>query len=192
CRARVADPCARRLGCRRYLGCLLRPRDNRDAVRPRRQRLHRARRTLVARPRPPPGARSCHLVRPAASPRPGLRARRLALRRTGLQLATQFTRSPRRLPLARRRERSRQPHHDLRLAPPPRHPRWPDPRHRRGTPRHHLAARRPRAALPDRAVRRALPQNRLVTIVPRSEIADWSSTDWVARLTVRSVSCASS
>ena len=55
-----------------------------------------------------------------------------------------------------------------------------------------LARGRPRAALPDRAVRRALPQNRLVTIVPRSEIADWSSTDWVARLTVRSVSCASS
>src|SRR5438034_6478892 len=34
-------------------------------------------------------------------------------------------------------------------------------------------------------------QNRLVTIVPSSEIADWSSTDCVARLTVRSVSCAS-
>ena len=34
-------------------------------------------------------------------------------------------------------------------------------------------------------------QNRLVTIVPSSEIADWSSTDCVARLTVRSVSWAS-
>ena len=35
------------------------------------------------------------------------------------------------------------------------------------------------------------PQKSDVAIVPRIEMGAWSSTDWVARFTVRSVSCAS-
>src|SRR4030095_10779160 len=60
---------------------------------------------------------------PPAPSRPGLRARRLAVRGARLHFAPQPPRPSPPLPLPRRREPARQPRHRVRLAPPPWHSR---------------------------------------------------------------------
>src|SRR5207247_1431928 len=74
-----------------------------------------------------PRARLPRVGGPAAAPRPGLRARRLALRGPGLHFARQPPRPPHPVSLGRWRQLARQPRGHLRLAPPARHPPGPHP-----------------------------------------------------------------
>ena len=89
----------------------------------------------LAGSRGPAAPRRGHVVAATPPSRPGLRARRVALHRSGLHGEAQAARSPPALPLMRRAQRARQPDHALRLAPPPRHPRRPWRYHPRLGPR---------------------------------------------------------
>jgi hypothetical protein len=116
--ARAASACARG----RHSHHVLRAGNRRHPVPAGCRELHRARRARLARARAPPRPRPPGMEQPAAPPRPDLRAGRLAVRGPGVHVTPEPARPSSALSLARRRQRARQPDHDLRVAPPPRHP----------------------------------------------------------------------
>jgi hypothetical protein len=112
-----------------------------------------------------------------ATPRSDLRARRLAVRRAGLQLAPQPARPPPALPVARRRQRARESRRGLRGASPARDSRRHRPRVGNGAPRRPVAARRPLGRAAAAALRRrsAVPRRAGGARARRRGEGDWLS-----------------